>query len=545
MAYPSFEQYNNAFTAHQQLLSDPELQKGTVTKTGLGTPLAISGGFALTYTIKAGPKKYAVRCFHREAKGLERRYQAIARRLAQLKSPYFLDFEFQPQGIRVDGAAYPIVKMAWAQGVTLGEFLEDNHGKKGVLASLPGSLLALSKYLEAERVAHGDIQTGNMMVSGTSGTVQLIDYDGMFVEDIRDLGSSELGHINFQHPDRKSKNPFGPTMDRFSLIALWLALKALDDDPALWGKTNSEMDAIVFRASDYIDPSSSSVFSELMRKPALATHAQNFAAVCRAPIEKIPSLEDFLAGKNIPAGAIQISVKPLEGRPKPGYMGVYDVLSATSYEACLRRVGDKVEIIGRIVEVKLDKARNGKPYIFLNFGPWQGSIFKVSIWSEGLAALSRKPDASWVGKWISVVGLMEPPYVSRRYKYSHLSINVTANGQMAVISEAEAKFRLTPSPTKSAPARSSNQEALGKIKGQAPARPSSNAPAAPSSPNKNVLDNIRKAQGGVQTRPTATSSSPGSRPPPQPQRTQPSYQSSYRRPPEKGLFGRLLDWLFK
>jgi len=559
MVYPSFEQYNNAFTAHQQLLSDPELQKGIVTTTGLGTPLAISGGFALTYTIKAGPKKYAVRCFHREAPGLERRYQAIARRLAQLNSSYFLGFQFQPQGIRVDGAAYPIVKMAWAQGVTLGEFLEDNHGKKGALANLPNSLLALSQFLETERVAHGDIQTGNMMVSGTASAIQLIDYDGMFVEDIRDLGSAELGHINFQHPDRKSKNPFGPTMDRFSLIALWLALKALNEEPGLWDKTHSEMDAIVFRASDYIDPSSSSVFSELMRRPALAKHAQHFAAVCLAPIEKTPSLEDFLAGKNIPAGAVQISAKPQEGRPKPGYMGVYDVLSGASYEACLRRVGDKVEVVGRIVEVRQAKTTKGKPYIFLNFGLWQGSIFKISIWSEGLAALSRKPDDSWAGKWISVLGLMEPPYVNKKLKYSHLSVNVTANGQMTIITEAEAKFRLTPWSTKSAPTRSSNQEALGKIKGQqTTARPPSNAPAAPSSPNKNVLDNIRKAQRSVQPLPTVAPSSPSPRPTPQSQQpqtqplrpqsqlTQSSYQSSYRRLPEKkGLFERLWDWIFK
>lgn len=399
MAYPSFEQYNNAFTAHQRLLSDQELKKGIVTTTGLGTPLAISGGFALTYTINAGPKKFAVRCFHREAKYLERRYEAIARRINQLRSPYFLDFEFQPQGIR-------------------------------------------------------------------------------------NLGNSELGHINFQHPDRKSKNPFGPTMDRFSFISLWLALKALDEDPELWNKTNSEMDAIVFRASDYIDPSSSSAFSELMRRSLLSTHAQNFAAVCRAPIEKTPSLEDFLAGKNIPAGATQISVKPQEGRPKPVYIGAYDVLAATSYEACLRHVGYRVEVIGRIVEVRPGKTTKGKhpgqPYIFVNFGPWQGSVFKVSIWPDGLAALSKKPDISWVGKWISVVGLMEPPYVNRQRNCSHLSINVTANGQMAVISEAEAKFRLTPVQATSAPARSPNQEALNKIKGQqTTSRPPSYAPVAP------------------------------------------------------------------
>lgn len=543
MAYPSFEQYNNAFSAHQQLLFDSELQKGLVAKTGLGTPLAISGGFALTYTITSASKKYAVRCFHRESKALERRYQAIARRLAQLRSPYFLDFEFQSKGISVNGNVYPIVKMAWAQGVTLGEFLEDNHGKKGALASLPAALLALSSFLEKERLAHGDIQTGNMMVSGT-GAIQLIDYDGMFVDDIRDLGSSELGHINFQHPDRKAKNPFSPTMDRFSLIALSLALKALNEDPALWDKTNSEMDAVVFRANDFVDPASSSTFSELMRKPALATYAQNFAAICRAPIEKTPSLEDFLAGKNIPPCVIQISVKPQEGRPKLGYMGAYDVIDATNYGLCLRRVGDKVEVVGRIVEVKLDKARNGKPYIFINFGPWQGQIFKVSIWSEGLAAISKKPDDSWVGKWVSVIGLMEPPYVNRKLKYSHLSINVTANGQMTVISETEAKFRLAPSAKISAPP-SSNRDALDKIRGGTSPSLPKQAPAASSSANKDVLDNIRRAQGGTQSKPPQGTLS---RPPQAPSQSarQSSYGgSSYQPPPEKGLLRKLFDWIFK
>jgi hypothetical protein len=535
VTYPTFEQYNNAFSAHQRLLSDPDLKNGDVAKTGLGTPLAISGGFALTYTIKSVSKKYAVRCFHRESKALERRYQSIARRLAQLRSPYFLDFEFQPKGISVDGKAYPIVKMAWAKGVTLGEFLEDNHRKKGAFSNLLSSLLALSSFLEKERLAHGDIQTGNMMVSG-GGAIQLIDYDGMFVEDIRDLGSAELGHINFQHPDRKAKNPFGPTMDRFSFIALSLALKALNEEPSLWGKTNCEMDAIVFRASDFIDPASSPVFSELMRKPALATLAQNFAAICRAPLEKTPSLEDFLAGKNIPAGVIRISIQPQEGSSKPGYMGVYDVIDANNYGLCLRRVGDKVEVIGRIAEVKVDKARNGKPYIFINFGPWQGQIFKVAIWSEGLAAMSKTPDVSWGGKWVSVVGLMEPPYVNNRYRYSHLSINVTANGQMTVISETEAKFRLAPSSAKVSTAPLSNREALDKIKGRTSPSQPKQAPATSSSANKGVLDNIRRVQGGVQSRPTPATS-------------QSARQATYGRPanqqpPEKGLIEKVFDWIF-
>jgi len=74
--------------------------------------------------------------------------------------------------------------------------------------------------------------------------------------------------------------------------------------------------------------------------------------------------------------------------------------------------------------------------------------FKIVIWSEGLAAISKKPDVSWVGKWVSAVGLLEPPCRSRKYKYSHLSINVTSNGQMTVISETEANWRLASASSK-------------------------------------------------------------------------------------------------
>jgi hypothetical protein len=211
MPYPSLEQYNQAFQLHSKLLIDPELKSGTVATTGLGPP-AISGGFALTYTIKSGAKKYAVRCFHRESKALERRYEAISKKISSLRSPYFLDFQFQPQGVKVEGISYPIVKMAWAKGETLGEFLEVNRRSAQAIAKLSASIESLAAYLEKEKIAHGDFQTGNLMVSDGGATVQLIDYDGMFVDEIKTLGSSELGHVNFQHPRRKATNPFNHTL---------------------------------------------------------------------------------------------------------------------------------------------------------------------------------------------------------------------------------------------------------------------------------------------------------------------------------------------
>ena len=543
MAYPSFEQYNQAFQAHARLLTDPELKNGVVATTGLGLPLAISGGFALTYTIKSGPKKYAVKCFHRESKALEKRYVAISQRLAQLSSPYFIDFQFQPQGIRVGGVAYPIVKMAWAQGETIGEFFEGNHKDKVVLSSLASSLAAMGAYLERERIAHGDLQTGNLMVSGKEKSLQLIDYDGMYVDDIKGLGGSELGQLNFQHPQRKVGNPFDATLDRFSLIAISLALKALQEDASIWNKSKSDLDAFVFRANDFVDPASSQVFATLMAIPALAQDTKNFAAICKSPFEKIPSLADFIARRNIPLVSIEIRGKLAADQTKQGYLGAYSVLAANNYEACFRRVGDKVEVIGCIVEVSEKRAKNGRPYVFINFGGWRGNIFKISIWSEGLAVITKTPDQSWVGKWISVVGLMEPPYISSKYSYSHLSINVVANGQISIISEIESKWRLTGQSTQPKTFSPSNQETLERIKGGVTSHKSTsvnNKFASTGhtlvSSNQDLLNKIRatRSTSSSQSRPTLSKPSTN---------TGGSYPQ--QKPIEKSVVEKIFNWLFK
>lgn len=570
MAYPSLEQYNIAFNNHSTWLTDPELKGGSVATTGMGLPLAISGGFALTYTIIAGSRKYAVRCFHRESKALERRYTAISQRLSMLRSPYFLDFKFQSNGIRIDGGVYPIVKMAWAKGETLGEFLEDNHSSPQALAALASSLVSLSAFLEKERIAHGDIQTGNLMVSGGGSNIQLIDYDGMWIDEIKDLDSSELGHVNFQHPGRKASNPFDATLDRFSLISLWLAIEALRTDPSNWRKTNSEIDAIVFRANDFIDPGSSPVFALLAANTALTQRAKAFAAICSSPMQKVPTLGEFIAGKNLPlpAASVVLAGRPAEGKPRPGYIGAYDVLSAIDYEACLRLVGNKVEVVGKVIEVKPGRARNGKPYIFINFGPWRGRIFKIAIWSDGLNALRATPDDSWIGKWVSVVGLMEPPYDNEKLKYSHLSVSVTAIGQITVLSEEDARWRLgelrSDASTTAKIAR--NSEILERVQGGArptvptsarpQARKASGVPARPVppaslaikpapvrvSPNQAVLNRMKSNQ--------ASPPVGGPTPPPSRSRPIPTRQPiggglpPRLQPPEKGIISRILKWLF-
>ncbi|PND37945.1 hypothetical protein C1O66_10675 [Paucibacter aquatile] len=391
----------------------------------------------------------------------------------------------------------------------------------------------------------------------------------MYVDEIKDLGSAEAGHLNFQHPQRKSANPFGPTLDRFSLISLYVALKALRADQSLWRTTNSEVDAILFRANDFADPRSSPVFALLAANSALAADAKNFAVVCMASIANAPSLADFIAGRSIPQTTSAIAFNGTAANaPKLGYIGAYDVLSGSDYEQCLKHVGDKVEVIGRIVEVNLARIKgSNKPYIFVNFGNWRGQIFKAAIWPEGMAVLKNRPDKSWEGKWVSITGMMDPPYskTTSRFSYTHLSINITANGQMTLISEAEAQRRMAGPGVGSRPPIASNQDALARIKDQAmptraaPApRPSAPVPqyAAPTprlaspplTPNEAILAKIRATAPPAPTaqQPTARRA-PSAPPTSQPRYTQrppmPPSAGSHQQP--EGFLSKLFKFLFK
>ena len=496
MAYPTLEQYNEALQHPQTAFFDSELKMGNVSTTGLGLPLALCGGFALTYSLQCAGKKYAVRCFHKQSNLIESRYKAISNKIGQLRSPYFVHFEFQNTGIKVSGQTAPIVKMMWASGETLGEFIEGNYRKRDKLSSLRNSLQSLARFLEEKGIAHGDIQPGNVMVSNGGQTIQLIDYDGMYVDDIKSLGGAELGHRNFQHPKR-NEQVWNAQLDRFSFIELHLALSVLEVHPDFWGQTKSDGDSILFKANDLATPSSSSLLSNLSGIPQFSTDAKNFAAICQSPFDKIPTLEDFIAKRNIPQ--VQITISAQRSATPQQYIGAYTVLDANNYRLCLQYVGDRVELVGKVVEVKEGKTRRGKPYVFINFGPWKGQIVKISIWSEGLAALTQRPNSSLVGKWIAVTGLMEPPYQNARFNYSHLSISITQANQLHVLQEAEARYRLGASGVAPrAVSASSNQNVLITMKGETtPSSGKSTAASPPVSRNASVLQTMKKQQPSV------------------------------------------------
>ena len=459
MGYPSIEEYQILVQNPATTFTDGLLATGTVAKSGMGTPKVVSGGFALTYAVNVRGSIYAVRCFHKEAKGLEVRYAAIAQALACLKSKYFVNFEYQPRGIRANGATFPLVKMAWASGETLGEFVEANFDNPAVLKCLITSLNELAAYLEISGVAHGDIQEGNLMVSDGGRSIQLIDYDGMFVPALSALGGAELGHRDYQHPGRDSSH-YGVTLDRFSFISLTLALRALCTQPQLWMESQSGAGVIVLRANDFVDPGSSPILARIAQVTALAQDVQNFLSVCVAPFERTPSLRDFNSASNIPTANVRI-VSASDRGVASGYISQYPVLNGEDYDAVEMNVGQMVELVGKIVDVKFGFGVNRKPYIFLNFGDWRKKSVKIALWSEVLGTGPNMPTAQWKGRWVAIRGLVEPVF---KRGYESIALTASTLAQISTLTESEARYRLRPAARRSAPPQAfNNAETLRKL----------------------------------------------------------------------------------
>jgi len=445
MAYPQIVEYHEAVQHPAQAFIDPELKQGAVAENNLGLPLVMSGGFALTYAVTTPRRKCAVRCFHREIPAIQQKYDAISRNLRSLTNGCFVYFDFQQSGISVRQQTFPIVRMDWVEGDTLGIWLDKHFDNPRVLEKARTDFAAIARFLELKGIAHGDIQNGNVMVA--NGDIKLIDYDGMFVPGMRPGNGSETGHKHFQHPDRRVSD-FGPRMDRFSFIALDLSLKAVIEDKSLYSKFREGGETVIFKANDFADPENSEIFRRLLAMPKLKEQARHFAAICGAPLAAVPTLDEFLAGRNIPAAKTQIKTSPSPAaRPlAANYISAYPVVDALNFSAAMQRVGDRVELIGRIVEIKPGsrKAGKGPPkrYVFINFGSSRGNIVKISIWSEGLAKLKEEPSTAWIGRWVSVTGLIDVPYENKRHGHKHLSITVQEDGQIQQLSETEAGFRL-------------------------------------------------------------------------------------------------------
>lgn len=260
---PSRQDYQEALQAPEIAFADRELKGGSpVCDSRLGLPRAFSGQNATVFQLRAGAKTWAVKCFARELPDQQQRYAAISAHLQRNRLPYNVGFEFLPRGINVGGSWHPVLKMEWVDGEALKAYLERNLRNPAVLRDLAERFLEMVRQLQAAGIAHGDLQHGNVFVCGRD--LRLVDYDGMFVPALAGLPSAELGHPNYQHPDRAA-TLFSNRLDNFSAWVIFLSLYALSVAPDLWDQAGRLDECLLFRKEDFRAPYASPVIQALAK----------------------------------------------------------------------------------------------------------------------------------------------------------------------------------------------------------------------------------------------------------------------------------------
>lgn len=253
----------------------------------LGMPIVTSGQFAFVFKLnlpnRAGA--FAVRAFRSYSADRARRYQLIDAHLRAHPVAALGGFDYDAEGIIIEGRAFPILVMPWIEGHTLDVYLSevfkresrdnnlDAKGENvaGVIQNLIDEWLRVISDLRAAHIAHGDLQHGNIIIEGSR--LRLVDFDGMFVPAMRAFNACEVGHQHFQHPHRTPQF-FDSTLDRFSSLVIYVSLLALRENPALWARYHDEN--LLFTKGDFVAPDASRLFDEIK---SLGGEAHRFAAL--------------------------------------------------------------------------------------------------------------------------------------------------------------------------------------------------------------------------------------------------------------------------
>ena len=294
MRWPSFADYElfvkNAF---DYSVLDPRLKNGKPMK-------GISGGFSRVYPVRVASQTFALRCWVKNVRDAKERYRQISDYLQQVGLSYFVDFEYISEGIRVNGAEYPITRMEWAEGKSLRDFISQNLQNPHIFKTVAAEFQKMFAILHKHQIAHGDLQDGNILIkrNGLDVEIKLIDYDSLFVPALQGQPEQIVGLPEYQHPKRiAGGGQANEKVDYFSELVIYLSFLSLAEKPEYWNQFKDKTaNGLLFSKADFENPSQSDIFQELEKlSPDIRQLTATLKDFCaKTSIDQLKRLESVL-----------------------------------------------------------------------------------------------------------------------------------------------------------------------------------------------------------------------------------------------------------
>ena len=246
-----------------QLIKDSFISKGNPLLDGRGNPIHYSGGFAVVFPFEVDGKKWAFRCWSADIGNMEKRLHTLSNSLKQLSLPYFCDFTYELEGIVVNGEVYPTTRMQWIDGKNIKDYICEHKSEPKTLQKIANDFLHMCDALHENKIAHGDLQHGNILVDG-SGVIRLIDYDSVYLPALQNEEDIIAGLPDYQHPNRKKNKIATEKLDYFSELIIYLSILAIAENPQLVDKYRvDDADRLLFSKEDFTDIECSDIYKDI------------------------------------------------------------------------------------------------------------------------------------------------------------------------------------------------------------------------------------------------------------------------------------------
>lgn len=325
--WPSRGQYFREIQQRGNL--HPTLRRGELLRDPQGLPIAASGSFSSAYRFRfPNGRSVAVRVFHPPAAAGDRanlavwrdRYQRLQKHLDSVRvPPEIVEVRWMDDGIRVGQQSLPVTVMPWIEARTLDGWIDarvrSGHGAE-YLDRFARNWRSAMRDLRRAKIAHGDLHHGNVLIERGTGNMRFIDYDAMWTPTLAGTPNDEIGHPNYQHPSYHypvpRPRPYGPDLDNFSALVIYLSARAVEHDSTLWQRFHRAEDHLIFTLEDYKDPSHSDVFRAVEGSSSSEVRrlGRALAGYCTARPETVPDLDTVIDSATREGGAPRAGGRP-------------------------------------------------------------------------------------------------------------------------------------------------------------------------------------------------------------------------------------------
>ncbi len=316
-AWPRATDYTQAIQDPSRAFNDPLLKSARIEKTALGLPAAATGQNAIVFKVLAQGQAHAVRCFtptQGEPSG------DTYKRLASLGLPEeMVPAHWIENGIRVRQQDWPVLAMPWIAGDTLNIWLDQHARERARVTAVRKSLWSVYSRLRRLNVVHGDLHHGNIIVT-PSDEIRLVDFDGVCIfgptgDSALNARPSEVGHPNFQHPQRIRHGSWHRYTDTFAALVIDVSLAVIAEKPESFRDTG---DSLLFARDDFENSTASQTFKAAraaLKSPDDVRLLGILEAWCGRQERADIDLESILRGSDLPP-ALAYSVSADGGQRK-------------------------------------------------------------------------------------------------------------------------------------------------------------------------------------------------------------------------------------